>query len=424
MTTIVGKFTTLRASDGVSFRAYVGLPPAGKGPGLLVLHDVLGVNADVRARCDELAEEGYVVVAPDLFARVAGDVELGSGPADIEKGAALHARLDDDRALHDTRDALAALRKMPEVTEKIGVVGHGLGGGIAIGVAARHPIDAAASVCPLDLERRLDDVAHARCPLAVHAGELDEHTPPALIDQVRARMAASPGARLYVYPGAGHAFASRGRAAYDKPAAKMAYSRSLALLRKTLGPEYDLSALWDKHLEHEFASRDLEANMTTMVANPYVNDIPTLTGGVGQEELRHFYQHHFLFANPDDTAIVPISRTVGADRVVDEFIFRFTHTREMDWMLPGVAPTGKYVEVPMVAIVCFRGDKLFHEHIYWDQASVLVQLGLLDRRGLPVAGVESARKLVDETLPSNELMTRCSYRQTRDGRDGGEAKRE
>jgi carboxymethylenebutenolidase len=84
----------------------------------------------------------------------------------------------------------------------------------------------------------------------------------------------------------------------------------------------------------------------------------------------------------------------------------FTHDREIDWMLPGVAPTGKYVEIAMVAIISFRGDKLYHEHIYWDQASVLVQVGLLAPKGLPVAGIESARKLLDETVPSNGLMAR------------------
>ena len=103
---------------------------------------------------------------------------------------------------------------------------------------------------------------------------------------------------------------------------------------------------------------------------------------------------------------MPLSRTVGATQIVDELLFCFTHTTEIDWMLPGVPPTGKYVEIPLVAIVKFRGDKLYHEHIYWDQASVLVQVGLLDPQGLPVAGAETARKLLDETLPSNTLMAR------------------
>ena len=97
---------------------------------------------------------------------------------------------------------------------------------------------------------------------------------------------------------------------------------------------------------------------------------------------------------------------MGADRVVDEMLFSFTHDEQIDWMLPGVPPTGRKVSVPLVAIVNFRGDKLYHEHIYWDQASVLVQIGLLDGAGLPVAGVEAAQKVADETLPSNELIAR------------------
>jgi carboxymethylenebutenolidase len=129
-----------------------------------------------------------------------------------------------------------------------------------------------------------------------------------------------------------------------------------------------------------------------------------MTGGVGYRQLHRFYKDHFVNSNPPDTALVPISRTVGATQVVDELIFSFTHTTEIPWMLPGVAPTGKRVEVPLLAVVKFRGDKLWHEHIYWDQASVLVQVGLLDPQLVPAAGVETARKLLDETLPSNTLM--------------------
>jgi carboxymethylenebutenolidase len=145
--------------------------------------------------------------------------------------------------------------------------------------------------------------------------------------------------------------------------------------------------------------------MATMVAQPYVNHIPTMTGGVGHNHLKRFYKYHFVDANPEDTNLIPISRTIGTDRIVDELLFCFTHTCEIDWMLPGIAPTGKRVEIPLVAIVCFRGDKLYHEHIYWDQASVLVQIGKLDPQGLPVAGIETAHKLLDENLPSNTLMS-------------------
>ena len=144
-----------------------------------------------------------------------------------------------------------------------------------------------------------------------------------------------------------------------------------------------------------------------MVEDAYVNHIPVLTGGVGKEELREFYSKRFIPQMPPDTEVTPISRTIGHDQLVDEMIFKFTHTVRMDWMLPGIAPTGKRVEVPLVAIVRFRGNKLVHEHIYWDQASVLVQLGLLDAKTLPVTGIESARKVLNNSLPSNELMDRC-----------------
>jgi carboxymethylenebutenolidase len=144
-----------------------------------------------------------------------------------------------------------------------------------------------------------------------------------------------------------------------------------------------------------------------MVEDAYVNHVPVLTGGVGRDELREFYSKRFIPQMPPDTSMTPISRTVGADRVVDEMVFEFTHTIEMDWMLPGVAPTGKHVRVPLIVVVHFRDGRLAHEHIYWDQASVLAQLGLLDTTRLPVAGVESAEKVLDSSLPANRLIERA-----------------
>jgi carboxymethylenebutenolidase len=171
-------------------------------------------------------------------------------------------------------------------------------------------------------------------------------------------------------------------------------------------PEYDLAALWEAHCRCEFETRDVDATMSTMVAEPYVNHVPTMTGGVGHDELKRFYKYHFIGGNPPDTELIPVSRTVGADQVVDELLFRFTHTSEIDWMLPGVAPTGRSVEIPLVAVVRFVDGKVAHEHIYWDQASVLVQVGLLETGSLPVAGVATAHKVVDNSLPSNAMMSR------------------
>jgi carboxymethylenebutenolidase len=167
-----------------------------------------------------------------------------------------------------------------------------------------------------------------------------------------------------------------------------------------------LQNLWDEHVKYEFATHNTEDTLATMVEDAYVNHIPVLTGGVGKEQLREFYSKRFIPQMPPDTEMTPISRTIGNDQIVDEMVFKFTHTVPMDWMLPGVAPTGKRVEVPLVAIVRFRDGKLAHEHIYWDQASVLVQLGLIDAATLPVVGVESARKALQPDLPSNALMSR------------------
>src|SRR4029453_2773846 len=160
-------------------------------------------------------------------------------------------------------------------------------------------------------------------------------------------------------------------------------------------------------MRHEFTTHDTEETLATMVDDAYVNHIPVLTGGVGKDALREFYSKRFIPQMPPDTEVIPVSRTIGTDQLVDEMIFKFTHTVRMDWMLPGVPPTGKRVEVPLVAIVCFRGEKLAHENIFWDQASVLVQLGLLDPATVPVTGIASARKVLDNPLPSNALMQRA-----------------
>ncbi len=158
-------------------------------------------------------------------------------------------------------------------------------------------------------------------------------------------------------------------------------------------PSADLAQLWEEHTNHEFATRDTEATLATMVDDAYVNHVPVLTGGAGKSALRAFYSRDFIPSMPPDTKLTPISRTVGTDQLVDEMIFSFTHSQEMPWMLPGIAPTHRHVEVALVAIVRFREGKLAHEHIYWDQASVLKQIGLLTQPDLPVFGVESARKV-------------------------------
>ncbi|KAF2757412.1 NTF2-like protein [Pseudovirgaria hyperparasitica] len=201
----------------------------------------------------------------------------------------------------------------------------------------------------------------------------------------------------------------------------VSHTRNLSFLKPLMhGPYFDLEAIWDEHTAYEFETRDVDATMSTMVQEPYVNHIPTMTGGIGRERLSTFYAHHFIFSNPDDTELELISRTVGIDRVIDEFIFKFTHDRMVDWLLPGVPPTGRYVEIPFTGVVNVRGDRLYHEHIAWDQGSVLRQLGLLPEYlpwpyevegggkkefRVPVAGRETAVKMRDKNgLESNTMF--------------------
>jgi carboxymethylenebutenolidase len=402
---MAGRDITITADDGGKFSGYLALPAAGKGPGLLMLQEIFGVNKEMRETADLYAEEGYVVLVPDMFWRIEPGMQIGYSPKEIEKGRDYKARTDLDVATRDMSAAVKALKAMPEVTGKVGAIGFCFGGLLAYLAATRCGVDAAVSYYGGGIDNYLGEAEKA-CPIVFHFAGNDSGIPMEAVEKVKAAFAGRADSHVYVYPGVGHAFSNHGRPVYDKPAAGVAHTRSVALFRDVMGPRYDLVALWEKHCEYEFGTRDVDATMATMVPEPYVNHIPTMTGGVGYKNLHRFYKNHFIPTTPKDTKLIPISRTVGSDRVVDEMLFCFTHDIEIDWLLPGVAPTGKYVEVPLIAIICFRGDKLYNEHIYWDQASVLVQIGLIDPKLYPVAGIETAKKLVDKTLPSNTLMRR------------------
>src|SRR5262245_4245179 len=171
--------------------------------------------------------------------------------------------------------------------------------------------------------------------------------------------------------------------------------------------EGTLSSAWDQHLASEFAARSADQALATMTADPHVNVVPLMVGARGRDELHDFYANHFLNQIPPDMEMVTMSRNIEQGSVVAELIARLTHSIRMDWLLRGIAPTGKRVELPFVDIVQFQGDKLAHEHLYWDQASVLVQVGLLDR-SLPVRGGETAAQVLNPTQPMNELIHRAA----------------
>ncbi|HUY28685.1 MAG TPA: dienelactone hydrolase family protein [Candidatus Binataceae bacterium] len=399
-----GQTISINSHDGKSFSAYLGIPPSGSGPGLLVLQEIFGVNAHIRAVVERWAADGYVALAPDVFWRVEPGVDLGYTPQGMQKGRNLRQQLDLELVMRDLATALDAVRARPECTGKAGAVGYCFGGLLAYLTAARTDVEAAVSYYGGGVEQRLHEAKSIRCPIMFHWGEQDGAILAAAREAARAALAGDDDAEFYLYRGAQHGFNCDLRASFHPFAAQLARSRTIGLLRRTIGPRYDLSALWDNHCDLEFTARDADATMATMTPEPYVNHIPTLTGGYGYRELHRFYKYHFIPTLPEDTKIVPISRTIGPDRIVDEILFCFTHTRELDFLLPGVKPTGRYVELPTIAVVEFRGDKLVSEHIYWDQASALRQIGALEAGGLPISGVEQAKKLVDEEIPSNAMM--------------------
>jgi carboxymethylenebutenolidase len=170
--------------------------------------------------------------------------------------------------------------------------------------------------------------------------------------------------------------------------------------------EAEMIRLWELHMQLDFATKDTAATVATMTPDNYVNHVPVMTGGRGRDEMIEFYGKHFIPQMPADTTLRLLARTVGNNRLVDEFVFSFTHDIEMAWMLPGIRPTHRKVEVPFVVVVQFQGDQIAFERIYWDQASVLVQIGVLDPAGLPVVGVEQAHKFENHHLPSNQLIRR------------------
>jgi carboxymethylenebutenolidase len=401
---MAGTTVKIAASDGGTFEGYLALPGSGSGPGLILAQEIFGINRHMREIADLYAEEGYVVLAPDLFWRLAAGVELGYEGVDLDAAFSFHERFGIDQGVHDINDAIRTLRARPECDGKVAVLGFGLGGRLAYLAAARLKVDAAVSYYGMELERHLDEARAVHCPILFHFGEQDGYTPTPVREAVAGAFAGRKNTPVYVYPGADHGFNNPSRSSFNKSAATLAASRTIGLLHGAVGPQYDLEALWEKHLAAEFAARSVEETMKTMVAEPYVNHVPDMTGGYGHRDLERFYKYHFIPKVPRDTRIIPLSRTIGANTLVDEFLFCCTHDIEMDFFLPGVPPTGKYLEIPHVAVVHFRGDKIVYEHIHWEMATALVQAGLLDPKGLPVAGAETAKKLLDPSLPSNTLM--------------------
>ena len=281
----MGSTVQITAHDGGTFGAYLATPAQGSGPGVVVIQEIFGVNEYVRRTADRLAEEGYVVLAPDLFWRIEPGIDLGYSPEEWQRAFELFGLFDVDKGVEDIGATIDTLRALPQQAGRVGCVGYCLGGKLAFLTAARNDVDCAVSYYGVGMDAHGDEAAKVTVPLVFHMAELDQYAPAESRDTLQAAFVGNDNATFHLYPGADHAFAREEGDHYDKPAALMAYGRTMETFRRVLGPVYDLSSLWDAHCFHEFATRNVPDTMATMVAEPYVNHIPTMTGGVGAKQL-------------------------------------------------------------------------------------------------------------------------------------------
>lgn len=369
-----GRMTTIDIA-GRPIDAFAAVHHSGAGPGLLVLADEDGLDAGMKARVELFGEEGYSVLA-----------------------------LACDLSVSDIAAAADALRQRPETDGDIAAVGHGPGGLLACRAATEAGFQAVLAFDVSDLAGNLDTLKSLPCPFVLHFGTDGAPAAAAAAEKIRAALTRKDGSRVFEWEEGTPGFAIPYRDSFHKRADSLAHTRTLELIRRVLGPYYDYEALFAEHTYHEFTTRDVDATMATMIEEPYVNHTPTLTGGVGHDMLKRFYKYHFVDQNAGGRDRKRISYTLGPDRLVVESYTRFRHDAVIDRYFPGIEPTGKEVEIATVIIVKFRGDKVCHEHLYWDQGSALKQIGVLDAEGLPIAGPEAARKVLDENEPSNIFM--------------------
>ncbi|KAE9365592.1 hypothetical protein N431DRAFT_353906 [Stipitochalara longipes BDJ] len=376
------EYKPVRLSDNITLQTP--LSRFGKGPGIILL------------------------ISKDYTSRASTDISKTLDPEPQQKWAeegfaVVEVKYDAETIEEDFRTGIAALKKLPESAaySTVGVIVYELPRSSPLTSIWSTP-DIAAVVAFTGQE---PSIPTASKPSLFHS--TSKSIPPGAghtYDNVKSTN--------FILPSHEH---------YQASPASVAHTRSLGFLKKHLGgPNFDLEAVWDEHTLYEFGERNVEKTMSTMVAEPY------MTGGIGRKALTNFYRGHFIFNNPKDTQLELVSRTVGVDRVIDEFIFCFTHDKVIDWLIPGIPPTNKHVRVPFTSVVNVRGDRLYHEHIAWDQASVLRQLGLLPEylpfpyelpggrkpgKGkrfeyrVPAAGLDTARKMVDEAcVESNEML--------------------
>src|SRR5205807_5528916 len=292
---------TVRSFDGGEFDAYMALPAGGYGPGIVVLQEIFGVNEFLRNVWDWYAAHGFVAIGPDLFWRQEAGVQLtDQTEADVGKAFQLYQGLDIAKAVEDSAAAVEFLRKHPACTGRVGAVGFCLGGNLAWLLSVRFKPDCVVGYYGVGIEKTLNEASNPRSPLMLHIAGKDQYCPPNAQKEIHGALDANPLVTIHDYPDQDHAFGRPGGEHYDANAAELANLRTLEFFVRNLAgaglatAQRSLSDRWHEHVKYEFATRDTEDTLETMVADAYVNHIPVMTGGVGRDQLREFYSRRFI----------------------------------------------------------------------------------------------------------------------------------
>ena len=232
---MAGSYISLTAKDGGQFRGYLAVPATGKGPGIVLCQEIFGINAYIREVADYYAEEGYAVLAPDLFWRMEPNVDMGYSPEEWQRAFGFFQKFDVGKGIEDIAVAVKALRGRPECSGKVGALGFCLGGKLAYLTACRTDVDCSVGYYGVGIEAALNEAKNIKCPMVLHFAELDKYCSREAVGQIKNAFKDRPEIEIYVYPGVDHAFARTMGDHYHAPSTILAQSRSMALFRKALG---------------------------------------------------------------------------------------------------------------------------------------------------------------------------------------------
>jgi len=232
----MGRDTSIAASDGGRFSGYLSVPKSAKAPGLVIIQEIFGVNDHIREVVDEYANSGYVALAPEMFWRIEPNVQLGYTPEDVQKARAFRPKFNFDLGVRDIDSTIKALRATPECDGKVAVVGYCFGGLMAYLAAARTDVAAASCYYGGGIDTFIAEATAVKCPIQFHFGAKDAAIPAEIWDKVRTAFEGRKDAEVFVYEGAEHGFNCTKRASFNPEASKLARTRTMEMLRRTVGP--------------------------------------------------------------------------------------------------------------------------------------------------------------------------------------------